>query len=102
MEIADAVGRCRGTQPASNVSMMIIRPPQHGQEWSAVCHRYRCRLIQLRRPRWLWERLLGDQLASPSDRVGLGTAAGEQAVVSDAMEPFGSTCSMKRRMNSVV
>src|SRR6185369_4279132 len=47
-----------------------------------------CRLIHLRRPRWLWERLLGDQLASPSDRVGLGTAAGEQAVVSDAMEPL--------------
>ena len=26
-----SVGRCRGAQPRSNVSMMIIRPPQHGQ-----------------------------------------------------------------------
>src|SRR5206468_1357371 len=42
----------------------------------------------LRRPRWLWGRRLGDQLASPGDRVGLGTAAGEQAVVPDAMEPL--------------
>jgi hypothetical protein len=25
------VGRCRGAQPRSNVSMTIIRPPQHGQ-----------------------------------------------------------------------
>jgi hypothetical protein len=56
------------------------------------------RLTLLRRPRWLWERRLGDQLASPGDRVGLGTAAGEQAVVPDAMEPLRQ--SMKRRMNS--
>ena len=47
------------------------------------------RLILRRRPRWLWGRRLGDQLASPGDGVGLGTAAGEQAVVPDAVEPLG-------------
>src|SRR6267142_1371498 len=47
------------------------------------------RLILLRRPWWLWGRRLGDQLASPGDGVGLGTAAGEQAVVPDAMEALG-------------
>ncbi|ANW00228.1 hypothetical protein LMTR13_08640 [Bradyrhizobium icense] len=30
MRVVGAVGRCRGVQPRSNTSMMIMRPPQHG------------------------------------------------------------------------
>ena len=38
MSIRIAVARCavgllRGVQPASNISMMTMRPPQHGQGW---------------------------------------------------------------------
>src|SRR5262250_1500376 len=45
-------------------------------------------LLQLRGLRGLRRRRHGDQLASPGDRVGLGTTAGEQAIVPDAMEPL--------------
>ena len=45
-------------------------------------------LMLLRRRRWLRGRRLGDQLASPGDRVGLAAAAGEEAVVADAVEAF--------------
>src|SRR6266540_5495205 len=31
MAIGGAVGRCRGVAPRSKTSMMIMRPPQHGQ-----------------------------------------------------------------------
>jgi hypothetical protein len=31
--IGVAVGRYRGVEPRSNVSMIIIRPPQHGHGW---------------------------------------------------------------------
>ena len=32
----DGIGRSRGWQPGSKVSMMIIRPPQHGQAFHSV------------------------------------------------------------------
>jgi hypothetical protein len=32
----DAVGRWRGWQPASKVSMTIMRPPQQGHAWAFV------------------------------------------------------------------
>ena len=41
----------------------------------------------------------GEQLAGSGDVVG-ALGAGEQAVVADAVEALGSTCSRKRRMNS--
>jgi hypothetical protein len=31
--IGVAVGRYRGVEPHSNVSMIIMRPPQHGHGW---------------------------------------------------------------------
>ena len=31
--VVDAVGRLRGVEPASNISMMTIGEPQHGQGW---------------------------------------------------------------------
>jgi hypothetical protein len=31
--VSITVGLLRGAQPASNVSMMTMRPPQHGQGW---------------------------------------------------------------------
>jgi hypothetical protein len=31
--IGVAVGRYRGVEPRSNVSMIIMRPPQHGHGW---------------------------------------------------------------------
>jgi hypothetical protein len=32
----DGMGQCRGWQPGSKVSMMIIRPPQHGQAFDSL------------------------------------------------------------------
>jgi len=79
MTVAGAVGRCRGVQPRSKTSMMIIRPPQHGQVG-----------------------LLGSTSAAvdrPSDfatssswrayEVVGASVFGEQAVVTDAVEAFG-------------
>ena len=31
MTLVGAVGRCRGVAPRAKTSMMIMRPPQHGQ-----------------------------------------------------------------------
>lgn len=31
MRFIGAVGRCRGVAPRAKTSMMIMRPPQHGQ-----------------------------------------------------------------------
>jgi hypothetical protein len=43
------VGLCRGMQPRSNVSMMIMRPPQHGQGyedgWAHHHPHSRCRRV---------------------------------------------------------
>ena len=36
MAVAGAVGRWRGMQPASKVSLMTMRPPQHGQGWAGL------------------------------------------------------------------
>ena len=60
---------------------------------------------RLRRRRIDLDRLLGcgccptQELARPRDRLG-AIAAGEQAVVPDAMEAMGSTWMRNRRMNS--
>src|SRR6266851_397915 len=35
--VIGAVGRCRGAEPRSKVSMMIMRPPQQGQGCCGVC-----------------------------------------------------------------
>src|SRR4029077_18365742 len=32
-----AVGRCRGIEPRLKISMMTMRPPQHGQGCERVC-----------------------------------------------------------------
>jgi len=32
----DGMGHCRGWQPGSKVSIMIIRPPQHGQAFRSL------------------------------------------------------------------
>ena len=68
-------------QPRSKVSMMIMRPPQHGQGCAGVGD---CiggvgiggLALRLRH---------GEQFAGARDVVGAG-AAGEQAVVADAVE----------------
>jgi hypothetical protein len=36
MVMIGPVGRCRGVEPRSKVSMMIMRPPQHGQGCEGV------------------------------------------------------------------
>ena len=33
---SDGIGQCRGWQPGSKVSIMIIRPPQHGQAFHSL------------------------------------------------------------------
>ncbi len=80
MTMVGAVGRCRGVAPRSKISMMIMRPPQHGQVGllgstaAAVGLAFRfCN---------------GEQLAGAGDVVG-ARAAGEQAVVADAVEACG-------------
>ena len=32
--VLDAIGPLRGVEPASNISMMTIGEPQHGQGWT--------------------------------------------------------------------
>ena len=34
--IGVVVGRYRGVEPRSNVSMIIMRPPQHGHGWGGL------------------------------------------------------------------
>ena len=82
--IGVAVGRYRGVEPRSNVSMIIMRPPQHGHGWGgwsvaaalsgACCLCAVCAFCR------------SDQLTRPRDGLGLG-AAGEQTVVPDPVEP---------------
>ena len=80
------MGRCLGWQPRAKVSMMIMRPPQQGHgrgstrgsssaAASGVSGSFRARRH-------------GEQLAGARD-VGGAVAAGEQAVVADAMEALG-------------
>jgi hypothetical protein len=79
MKIGGAVGRCRGVVPRSKTSMMIMRPPQHGQLG-----------------------LLGSMVAAVGWRSGFALVSssracaillahelfGEQAAMADAVEAF--------------
>ena len=76
------MGRCFGWQPRAKVSMMIMRPPQHGHgRGSTRGSSARC----FGRLGLLWARRHGEQLASVRNVCG-SVAAGEQPIVSDAME----------------
>src|ERR1051326_3584094 len=72
-------GLCRGAAPRSNTSMMIMRPPQHGQgcESGSSSWAGSGRLVL-----WLWR---GEQLAGARDICGAGGAC-EQTIVADAVE----------------
>ena len=100
MSILIAAGgwACLGWQPRAKVSMMIMRPPQHGhgrgrmRGWSAR-----------------WSRVMLRCSAPPARRAAREHARcwrrgcrGEQPVMTDAMEALGSTWIRKRRMNSCV
>src|SRR5215510_1915873 len=73
------VGRCCGWQPASKVSMMIMRPPQHGHGVASVSEAAGSSIVRCQGS--------GEQLAGLG-QVLLSGGAGEQAVVADAMEAF--------------
>src|SRR6476660_4074883 len=90
MAIADAAGRCRGVEPASNVSKMIMRPPQHGQGWIGLSV---ASVPAVASCCFAGGGGCGGAVSAISWRAraivsGLGSAAGEQAVVPDAMEPL--------------
>ena len=93
MTIVGAVGRCRGFAPRSKTSMMIMRPPQHGQLGLLGST-----AAAVGSPSGFAD---GEQLTRACDVVGAG-AVGEQAVVADAVEAVGSTWMRNRRMNSPV
>jgi len=99
----DAVGLLRGVEPASNVSMMTIGEPQHGQGWTgssiAIGTDRRVILVRLR-PWFLHVLRQIDQLTHPRQRIGLGAASREQSVVADAMEALRQNVQHDRRMNS--
>src|SRR4030088_3520953 len=78
-----AVGRWRGWQPASKVSMTNMRPPQHGQGWASAC-------------------AAAGSISAAASAAGVANSrftrsrdrlraicAGKKAVVADAMEAFG-------------
>src|SRR5437667_3465636 len=73
------VGRCRGVEPRSKVSMMIMRPPQHGHGCASVAGSSgSVPSASLRGRR-------EEQLACPRDVLG-ARGAGEETVVADAVE----------------
>ena len=78
---ADGTRARRAAAPAK-VSMMIMRPPQHGHGCEGVCGSLlpsaASAVLALR----LWN---GEQLTCPGDVLGT-LAAGEEAVVANAME----------------
>ena len=82
MSIAKVVGRCCGWQPAANVSMTIMCPPQQGHGLASASEAAAVvtgsSLIRS-----------GMRAASSRGEVLLSGGAGEQAVVADAMEALG-------------
>src|SRR5712671_6697345 len=84
MATRGTVGRWRGWQPASKVSMTNMRPPQQGQGWASGCATAgsisgASSATGVAIPRSLRARTM----------VSARFALGEQAVVADAMEALG-------------
>src|ERR1700722_15555359 len=73
----------RAGRGPSNVSTMIIRPPQHGQRRAGATSS--ASRPASARERWGGALRCGERLADALD-VARTTGAGEQAVVADAME----------------
>jgi hypothetical protein len=80
------VGRCLGWQPRAKVSMMIMRPPQHGHGFGSTrgCPDSAVQSVSCGGTRGGHS----EQLARPRD-VGRAVAIGERSIVTDAIHALG-------------
>jgi hypothetical protein len=93
--IGDVAGGVRGVPPRWNLSMMTMRPPQHGHGCVVGLDPLASApLVSAASRRHV------EQAARSGDVAG-ARAAGEQAIVADAVEALrGRTWIRNRRMNS--